>query len=69
MSRYPLIPPYREILPPKEVIRLEIPEGYHPLSSAYLQERPINLAAYGYVEEEYIIRFLNNLKWEYVPST
>ena len=61
MSRYPLIPSYREILPPKEVIRLEIPEGYHPLSSAYLQERPINLAAYGYVEEEYIIRSSGNI--------
>ena len=61
MKNDPMIPEYREILPPDEVIRLETPDGYHPLSSAYLQEKPIDLAAFGYTEEEYIIRSKGNI--------
>ena len=61
MNDYPMIPEYREVFPPREVIKLPIPEGYHPLSSAYLQEKPTDLAAYGYVEEEYIIRSAGNI--------
>jgi len=56
MSKFPLMPEYQEILPPEEVFKLPMPEGYHPLSSCYLQYKPIDISKYGYVEEEYIIR-------------
>lgn len=53
---FPLMPERETVLPPEQVWQLDIPAGYHPLSSCYLQTVPVDLAQYGYVEEEYIIR-------------
>jgi len=54
--KFPLMPEYQEICPPEEVFKLPIPDGYHPLSSCYLQKEPVDISEYGYVEEEYVIR-------------
>ena len=49
------------VLPPERVVRLPMPEGYHPLGSCYRQRSPVDLAKIGYVEEEYIISGLSNV--------
>jgi len=41
--------------------KLEIDEAHRPLSSAYFQVDPIDLGAYGYIEEEYLISGKSNV--------
>ncbi len=49
------------VRPPERVIQLDTSDGYHPLGSCYRQKTPQDLAAFGYVEEEYIIQGYSNI--------
>lgn len=49
------------VLPPEKVIRLPLPDGYHPLGSCERWTTPVHLKDLGYVEEEYIIQGYSNV--------
>lgn len=43
------------VKPASEVIKLSVTEKSHPFGGALYQVRPMDLASYGYVEEEYLL--------------
>ncbi len=46
---------------PEKVIRLPMPENYHPLGSCERWTNPVRLKNLGYMEEEYIIQGFSNV--------